>query len=258
MLLQEQTTAVFRALRRHRRQAALFLAMGPAELRRRWHWLSRNLGLEGAPAAAFLATAPSLLLADPQQAADVVRWLRSVGWRRLALRRNLARWPALLLTPVPQLEAAAACLQRQLDASVDELCLLLSVAPRLLALEPAQLAAAVAEQRSSWRLAAAFVERPPMMMRDAAVSGSGLPLLWLGRPGGSAAALLTCQRRREWHRVARVPTASFVCPLAASRQEALHLQVATLHVMHANGWSRQQVAELARECPTLLRGLRLH
>lgn len=40
-------------------------------------------------------------------------------------------------------------------------------------------------------------------------------------------------------------------------QEALHMNVATLHLMHAHGLSRQQVAALARESPTLLRSIRL-
>ena len=35
------------------------------------------------------------------------------------------------------------------------------------------------------------------------------------------------------------------------------MQVATLALMHRHGWSRQQVAELARDSPTLLRSLRL-
>lgn len=177
--LQEQTTAVFRGMRRQRAQAARFLALGPEELERRWYWLCRNLGLEGPPAAAYLASAPSLLLADPADAATVVRWLHcAAGWRRLALRRNLQRSPVLLLTPVAQLEAAATFLQHQLDASVDELCLLLSVAPRLLALAPAQLAEAVATYPSSWQLAAHWMERPPLLMREAAVSSvAGLALV---------------------------------------------------------------------------------
>lgn len=171
--LQEQTTAVFRGMRRQRAQAARFLVLGPEELQRRWYWLCRNLGLEGPPAAAYLASAPSLLLADPADAAAVVRWLCSAaGWRRLALRRNLQRSPALLLMPVAQLEAAASFLQHQLDASIDELCLLLSVAPRLLALPPAQLGEAVATHPTSWQLAAQWMERPPLLMREAAVSGA--------------------------------------------------------------------------------------
>ncbi|PRW34065.1 transcription termination factor [Chlorella sorokiniana] len=207
-LSQEQTTAVFRGLRRQRAQAARFLALGPEELQRRWYWLCRNLGLEGPPAAAYLASAPSLLLADPADAAAVVRWLnRAAGWRRLALRRNLQRSPVLLLTPVAQLEAAAAFLQQQLDASVDELCMLLSVAPRLLALPPVQLGEAVAAHPTSWQLAAQWMERPPLLMREAA--------------------------------------------------EALHMQIGTLALMHRYGWSRQQVAELVRDSPTVLRTLRL-
>lgn len=178
--LQEQTTAVFRGMRRQRAQAARFLALGPEELQRRWYWLCRNLGVEGPPAAAYLASAPSLLLADPADAAAVVRWLASAaGWRRLALRRNLQRSPSLLLTPVAQLEAAATFLQQQLDASVDELCLLLSLAPRLLALQPVQLAEAVAAHPTSWQLAAQWMEHPPLLMREAAVSrGCAAGLGW--------------------------------------------------------------------------------
>lgn len=164
--MQEQTTAVFRALRRRRDQAAHFLQLGPAELRRRWFFLSQNLGLEGHPAAAYLASAPTLLLADPADAAAAMRWLyAAAGWRRQALRRNLQRSPDILLTPVAQLEAAAALLQRSLDASIEELVALLSVAPRLLALPQAQLADAVAAHPCSWRLAAEHMERPPLLMR---------------------------------------------------------------------------------------------
>ena len=46
-------------------------------------------------------------------------------------------------------------------------------------------------------------------------------------------------------------------PTALHPQEALHLQVATLAVMHRHGLSRRQVADLARDCPTFLRGLAL-
>lgn len=35
------------------------------------------------------------------------------------------------------------------------------------------------------------------------------------------------------------------------------MQVSTLALMHRFGWSRHQVADLARESPTLLRSLRL-
>lgn len=35
------------------------------------------------------------------------------------------------------------------------------------------------------------------------------------------------------------------------------MQVATLYLMRRHNMSRQQVAELARESPTLLRGLKL-
>lgn len=183
---------MFRGLRRHRAQAARFLVLGPEELRRRWFWLCKNLGLEGPPAAAYLASAPSLLLADPAEASAVVRWLSSAaGWRRLGLRRNLQRSPALLLTPVAQLEGAAAFLQHQLDASVDELCLLLSAAPRLLALPPVQLAEAVAAHPTSWQLAAHWMERPPMLMRDAAVRRSCARPgpLWSGAGAARRAAL---------------------------------------------------------------------
>jgi predicted metal-dependent phosphotriesterase family hydrolase len=38
-------------------------------------------------------------------------------------------------------------------------------------------------------------------------------------------------------------------------QEAQHMQVATLFLMHRHGLSQQQVADLARDNPTLLRGL---
>ena len=41
-------------------------------------------------------------------------------------------------------------------------------------------------------------------------------------------------------------------------QEALHLQVATLYVMHHHSMSRQQAAALMHDKPTLLRSLRLH
>lgn len=34
-------------------------------------------------------------------------------------------------------------------------------------------------------------------------------------------------------------------------------QIATLYIMHLHGWSRAQVAELAREHPTWLRALKL-
>jgi hypothetical protein len=110
-LTQEQTTAVFRALRRQRSAAAQFLSLSPGELRRRYFWLGRHLGLEGPAAAAYFAGQPCLLLAEPEQAAAVVHWLYSIHWRRLALRRNLATHPAILLAPLQQLEAAAAHLQ---------------------------------------------------------------------------------------------------------------------------------------------------
>ncbi|KAI3434864.1 hypothetical protein D9Q98_002918 [Chlorella vulgaris] len=206
-LSQEQTTAVFRALRRHRHQAAEFLSLHPHELRRRHFWLIRqHLSLEGPAAAAYLAAQPSLLLAEPSEAAAVVAWLRScASWRRLALCRNLAAYPAILLAPVQQLEEAAQYLQYSLDASVEELCLLLALAPRLLAMQPQQLADAVGQQPVAWRLAAHHMDRRPMMMREAA--------------------------------------------------EAQHMQVASLFLMHRHGLSRQQVADLARDNPTLLRGL---
>ncbi|KAL4425405.1 hypothetical protein ABPG75_009421 [Micractinium tetrahymenae] len=208
-LSQEQTTAVFRGLRRQRDQAARFLALGPAELQRRHFWLCRRLGLEGGGAAAYLAAQPSLLLADPAEAAAVVHWLQSAaGWRRQALRRNLAAHPAILLSSAAQLEAAATLIQCRLDASLDELALLLQLAPRLLALPPPALAAAAEQHGTAWRLAAAFAERPALMMRDAA--------------------------------------------------EALHMNVATLFLMHLHGMSRQQVAALARSSPTLLRTIKLH
>lgn len=35
------------------------------------------------------------------------------------------------------------------------------------------------------------------------------------------------------------------------------MQVATLALMHRFGWSRQQVADLVRDNPTVLRSLRL-
>jgi hypothetical protein len=169
--VQEQTTAVFRALRRHRHQAAQFLSLHPHELRRRHFWLIRqHLSLEGPAAAAYLAAQPSLLLAEPSEAAAVVAWLRScASWRRLALCRNLAAYPAILLAPVRQLEEAAQYLQYSLDASVEELCLLLALAPRLLAMQPQQLAEAVGQQPVAWRLAAHHMDRRPMMMREAAV-----------------------------------------------------------------------------------------
>jgi hypothetical protein len=80
------------------------------------------------------------LLYSPQ-----VHWLHGIGWRRLALRRNLAAHPAILLSRAPTLEAAALHLQAALDASIDELCLL---------------------------LAARFADRPALMMRHAAVGFS--------------------------------------------------------------------------------------
>ncbi|KAL4446731.1 hypothetical protein ABPG77_007975 [Micractinium sp. CCAP 211/92] len=207
-LSQEQTTAMFRGLRRRRDQVAQFLALGPAELQRRYFWLCRSLGLEGGAAAAYLAAQPSLLLAEPAEAAAVVHWLYSAaGWRQRALRRNLSAHPGILLSTAAQLEAAATLLQCQLDASLDELALLLQLAPRLLALPPPALAAAVEEHRAAWQLAAAFADRPALMMREAA--------------------------------------------------ETLHMNVATLHLMHTHGLSRQQVAALARESPTLLRSIRL-
>lgn len=230
--VQEQTTAMFRGLRRRRDQAAQFLALGPAELQRRHFWLCRSLGLEGGAAAGYLAAQPSLLLAEPAEAAAVVssmprcvpslagiaiiqamlllllcqssvgvavlasvrawhpiasrvpaghapqpppalpqvHWLYSAaGWRRRALRRNLAAHPGILLSTAAQLEAAATLLQCRLDASLDELALLLQLAPRLLALPPPKLAAAVEEHSTAWRLAAAFADRPALMMREAAV-----------------------------------------------------------------------------------------
>ena len=251
---------MFRALRRHRQQAALFLSLAPGELRRRWFWLCKHLGLEGAPAAAYLASAPSLLLADPADAAAVVRWLRSAaGWRRIALRRNLQRSPAILLSSTEQLEDAAQLLQGRLDASLDELCLLLAVAPRLLALTPGQLAAAAAEHPSSWRLAAHWMDRPSMMMRDAAVRPVGLPRVL------RVAAVPFCSRpmplsmcRPCWRAPRPAAAQGNALPTGTpALQEALHLQISTLYLMHTHGWSRQQVADLARHAPTLLRGLHL-
>lgn len=208
-LSQEQTTAVFRGLRRKRDQAAQFLALTPTELQRRHFWLCRSLGLEGGAAAAYLAAQPSLLLADPAEAAAVVHWLyAAAGWRRRALRRNLAAHPGILLSAAAQLEVAATTLQCHLDASLDELALLLQLAPRLLALPHPALVAAVEEHRTAWQLAAAFADRPALMMRHAA--------------------------------------------------EALHMNIATLYLMHTHGLNRQQVAALARESPTLLRSIRLH
>ncbi|PSC76378.1 dCTP pyrophosphatase 1-like [Micractinium conductrix] len=168
-LSQEQTTSVFRGLRRHRDQAAAFLELPPEELQRRYFWLCQHLALEGATAAAYLAASPTLLLAEPADAAAVVRWLHaSPGWRRQALRRNLAAHAQILLTPVAQLEAAAATLQLRLDASTDELCLLLALAPRLLALPQGELEAAAAAHPAAWRLAGAYMDRPALLMRDAA------------------------------------------------------------------------------------------
>lgn len=63
---------MFRGLRRKRDQAAQFLALTPTELQRRHFWLCRSLGLEGGAAAAYLAAQPSLLLAEPAEAAAVV------------------------------------------------------------------------------------------------------------------------------------------------------------------------------------------
>ena len=132
----------------------------------------QHLALEGATAAAYLAASPTLLLAEPADAAAVVRWLHaSPGWRRQALRRNLAAHAQILLTPVAQLEAAAATLQLRLDASTDELCLLLALAPRLLALPQGELEAAAAAHPAAWRLAGAYMDRPALLMRDAAVRG---------------------------------------------------------------------------------------
>jgi hypothetical protein len=53
---------------------------------------------------------------------------------------------------------------------VDELCLLLALAPGLLALPPAQLAAAAAAHPSAWQLAGQYMDRPALMMRETAVS----------------------------------------------------------------------------------------
>lgn len=207
-LTREQTTSVFRALRRHRVQASQFLALCPEELQRRYFWLALHLALEGPAAAAYLAAQPTLLLAEPTEAAAVVLWLRSAaGWRRLALRRNLAAHPAILLSSASQLEASATSLLCQLDASVEELCLLLSLAPRLLALTQHDLAQAMSQHGTSWQMAAAFMDRPNMLMQEAA--------------------------------------------------EALHMQVATLWLMHNHSMGRQQVSDLVRDRPTLLRTLKL-
>ena len=169
---------MFRALRRQRQQAGAFLELGPAELQRRYFWISRHLGLEGARAAAYLAAQPSLLLAESGDAAAVVRWLSTAaGWRRLALRRNLHAHPGILLAPAGQLEEAAVQLQLRLDASVDELCLLLSLAPALLALPLADLEAEAQRHPTAWQLAAQHMERPPMLMREAAVSFCAAPPL---------------------------------------------------------------------------------
>jgi hypothetical protein len=69
---------VFRALRRQRSAAAQFLSLSPGELRRRYFWLGRHLGLEGPAAAAYFAGQPCLLLAEPEQAAAVVSSSMSV------------------------------------------------------------------------------------------------------------------------------------------------------------------------------------
>lgn len=133
-----------------------------------------------------------------------IRWLSGLSWRRLALRRNLAAYPAILLAPAAQLEAAAHLLQASLDASVDELCLLLALAPRLLALPPQRLAEAVVRHPTAWQLAAHHMDRPAMMMRHAAVREAAAPLgarlcsalplalCCRGVPMGCGAASLPC------------------------------------------------------------------
>lgn len=249
---------MFRALRRHRQHAASFLQIPPDEVRRRWFWLSKNLALEeGRAAAAYLAACPSLLLAEPAQAAAVVRWLyNAAGWRRQAVRRNLARVPAILLTPLAQLEAAAQHLQCQLDASVDELCLLLRLAPRLLGLPLEQLAAEVAEHPTSWQLSAAWMDRPPIMMKHAAVSFRSRAV------AGSLFSALYCWFGGARFQACQPPALLSSLTCAALRcvdrlQETLHMQQATLYLMSKHSWSRQQVADLVRDYPSVIRSVRL-